>query len=715
MPDSNQIVGATLQVDTGNSNANIKEVNKNLTDVKANLKDTGATVSTTSKAIAESGQSFAKLKEQIAAVPGPLGAAGEGVNKLGTAFKALLANPVVLVLTAIVGILTLLYKAFTNTFEGGEKMEQVFSGIKASAQALFDNLGHIASAIVKFFSFDFSGAVDEIKAVGAAVANAYSQMSRLTAQAQELHKEQLQNDLEQAERAKKLAILREEATDDSIPIAKRKAALIELKADAEQNSKDDIALAKKVTENKIAQLTLQKDGELKNRDEINKLKIDQINVETDNANELRRIGKQITAADKQEIAERKAAAEKAAAEAKARRQELVEFTNKLLKIQQDTELASITDSYEKEKKQLENKIADDKRTNDVAFQDKKVTRAQYDQINLALDQQANAQRGALADKHNKDLAEKEAAFQKDLQGILGKIKEDGETNAREAEKVKLQADHAQRIADAVKTYKDDALKFQAIKKALDEQLRADQAKLEEKNRQEDAKKAFQVKEQQLKGAVEDKKKSEKERLKAVDDEQALVQSAFDNKVLSEQEYTAKVNELAQKRMDIAELENQHKKQQVKEITDTLSGLADLVGKQTIAGKALGIATALINTYQGASEAIKQKSTLPSPFDVIAKVAAVATIIATGLKTVKSIAAVEVPGGGGGGGGGSVSAPTISAPAAPLAPTQQGTTLDQGSINGIGNATSGRTYVLDADVQNSADRNSRLNRAARLGG
>jgi hypothetical protein len=45
---------------------------------------------------------------------------------------------------------------------------------------------------------------------------------------------------------------------------------------------------------------------------------------------------------------------------------------------------------------------------------------------------------------------------------------------------------------------------------------------------------------------------------------------------------------------------------------------------------------------GASEAIKQKSTLPSPFDVITKVVNVATIIATGLKTVREITAVSVP-------------------------------------------------------------------------
>lgn len=303
-----KIIAAKLQVDTGSSNTNIKEVNKNLKEVSTSLATTGSAAKGAGKEIEGAGGHFTNLKEKITGLPGPLGSAGEGVGKLSSAFKALLANPVVAILAAIVALLALLYKAFTNTFAGGQKMEQVFAGIKAAGQALIDNLEKIVSAIVKLFKFDFSGAIDDIKGVVKAAGEAYTAMAKLTQQAQALHKEQLANDLDQANRAKRLAILREQATDDSIPIAKRKAALKELQVDAEQNAKDDIDLAKRTTENKIAQLLIEKDGALKNRDEINELKIAQINVETDNANELRRIGKQITGAQKQEEAERKAIA-----------------------------------------------------------------------------------------------------------------------------------------------------------------------------------------------------------------------------------------------------------------------------------------------------------------------------------------------------------------------------------------------------------------------
>jgi hypothetical protein len=110
-------------------------------------------------------------------------------------------------------------------------------------------------------------------------------------------------------------------------------------------------------------------------------------------------------------------------------------------------------------------------------------------------------------------------------------------------------------------------------------------------------------------------------------------------------------------IEIERLKFEQKMAQANETANVLNNLSALVGKQTAAGKALGIATALINTYVGVSEVLKQKSTLPSPYDYVAKAVNVAAVLATGFKSVKAITAVKVPGGGGGGG---VSAPSISA-------------------------------------------------------
>ena len=137
-------------------------------------------------------------------------------------------------------------------------------------------------------------------------------------------------------------------------------------------------------------------------------------------------------------------------------------------------------------------------------------------------------------------------------------------------------------------------------------------------------------------------------------------------------------------------------------------LSDFVGQDTAAGKALGIATATINTYQGASEALKQKSTLPSPFDVIAKIANVAMIIGTGIKTVKSIASVRLPNGGGG------AMPSLSniAPMMPQLPSATTTNISQQSINDIGNQAV-RAYVIESDVTSNQQRIAAIRQRARF--
>jgi hypothetical protein len=166
---------------------------------------------------------------------------------------------------------------------------------------------------------------------------------------------------------------------------------------------------------------------------------------------------------------------------------------------------------------------------------------------------------------------------------------------------------------------------------------------------------------------------------------------------------------AEQRIKLSELEHNQKVQFAQSIGNSLGALADLIGKQTAAGKVLGIAQATINTFIGASEVLRAKSTLPEPFGTIAKIANVTAIIATGLSAVKNIMKVQVPGGAGGGG----SVPSVSAPLQAQIPQATTTSLDQRSLNQIGNATT-RAFVVESDIANNQERIRRLNRAARLG-
>jgi len=138
------------------------------------------------------------------------------------------------------------------------------------------------------------------------------------------------------------------------------------------------------------------------------------------------------------------------------------------------------------------------------------------------------------------------------------------------------------------------------------------------------------------------------------------------------------------------------------VGSALGALADVVGRNTVAGKALSVAQATIDTITGATKAFAQGG--------VFGFATGAAIIAAGLANVRKIIATKIPGQSGGG-----SVPSITAPQAPNIPRPQNTTtqLDQNSLNQIGNATA-RAFVVESDVSNSQERIRRLNRAARLG-
>jgi len=142
---------------------------------------------------------------------------------------------------------------------------------------------------------------------------------------------------------------------------------------------------------------------------------------------------------------------------------------------------------------------------------------------------------------------------------------------------------------------------------------------------------------------------------------------------------------------------------------TLSIIGGLVDQNSVAGKAIAVKQAIINTYQGASKAIAQGG-------IFGPIAAAATI-AAGLVQVKKIISTKIPSAKGTGNVADASAGGISTGAAPIAPSapiqNTVTQLNQQSINQLGSATS-RAYVLESDVTNSQEKITRINRAARLG-
>jgi hypothetical protein len=159
------------------------------------------------------------------------------------------------------------------------------------------------------------------------------------------------------------------------------------------------------------------------------------------------------------------------------------------------------------------------------------------------------------------------------------------------------------------------------------------------------------------------------------------------------------------RVLLAKIEKEEKLKAAEATAATLSGLSDLLGKETAAGKAAAVASATISTFLSAQKAYESTVGIPIVGPVLAPINA-ALAIAGGIKSVKSILAVKTPNGGGGG-----SAPTINTPAGgavAAAPTFNvvGTSGQNQIAQSLGNQAPVKAYVVSNDVTTaqSLDRN-----------
>jgi hypothetical protein len=150
------------------------------------------------------------------------------------------------------------------------------------------------------------------------------------------------------------------------------------------------------------------------------------------------------------------------------------------------------------------------------------------------------------------------------------------------------------------------------------------------------------------------------------------------------------------------LERQVQDEKLNILNAGINAAIEIVGRESAAGKALAIAQAVMNTYTGATRALKD---VPYPFNFIAA----ATTIASGFMSVKKIMATPLPNNAGAGIGANIN---MSAPVTPQLPQAQTTNLSQQTINDIGNQAV-RAYVVESDVTSSQERITAIRQRARF--
>lgn len=176
-----------------------------------------------------------KNVEALESLGGGFQSAIGSVKALGKQLLVLLANPVVAFLAAIVATLALVFKAFTSTKEGGEKLERILAGVGAVVDILRDRL-------LKLVSLDFKGAFlgfgDEVEREFTQAANAAKKLQEVTDAARNLSvsRAKLNRDLAENDRL---------INDANTSYAEKKRLLGEVEKAESKQTQAELANAKK--------------------------------------------------------------------------------------------------------------------------------------------------------------------------------------------------------------------------------------------------------------------------------------------------------------------------------------------------------------------------------------------------------------------------------------------------------------------------------------
>lgn len=701
MPDQNTDVSikAKLQVDTGDSGPKVDSV-------KRSVKEAGAETSAT-------GGLFNKLKGELSGVAGPAAQATGSLTGLNTVLNVLKANPIIGVFVLIASLVAALFSHFSKMEAVSDALGKAWANLSGIFEVFMNNiLKPLIDGFVTLVGWISDAANFIVGLFSPSTAAAAKALGDLEEQMDNLNDTEAKNNLVRAESNRRLAEARDLAQDANLPIKDRIAALQEAGKIEKQTLEESIAinmerarivlqqiaielgvrqdLIDKIKEGSAAELKAARD-EIYNLDEVDKEKIkkfDELIITADDKGaELAKVQKKTNTAirslEKEDEKEKEQARKEAYDKAKAlhdkqvaERQKQIENQraqdDKELKLRREIELNGMKDAQEKELTVLMNGYQDDLTANDNLLKQKKISLQDYYETRTLLYERFNQREAAITKKYEDEKAKKEAEEQKEKDKLAEQRKKEDQKKA--------EADAA-----ILRKLTIDRLNFQISQNTKD---------------LAETKKLLNAKQQALTAHFLF--------------EMLSLKNSTAEKLAIEQKYKEDIAGITAARQSIKEAEVQHTANTVNAIGGLLGQASELAGKQTVAGKALAVASTTIATYQSAMGAFKGMVTsIPGPVGIALGVVAAALAAATGIANIKKIVSTKIPGQGDGGG----SVPTPAAVTAPVLPQRTQTTLDSKSIQAVGNAANGgvyRSYVSNEEVNDKNEMTRRITRQARLG-
>jgi hypothetical protein len=185
-----------------------KTLNKNTEFIRAN-----------SDAATKQRMNIGNYTSALTGLPGPLGRAASGVQSFGKQLWALVANPIVAIVAAIVLAFTALYKIISSTDAGANALDAIFKSIGAIMDVVRRRVLMVVDGIKALFSGNFKEAGDKfagsVKGIGEEMKNATNEAWNLVYAMDALEDAMTANISKQADYENKIAKLRVIAKDQT--------------------------------------------------------------------------------------------------------------------------------------------------------------------------------------------------------------------------------------------------------------------------------------------------------------------------------------------------------------------------------------------------------------------------------------------------------------------------------------------------------------------
>jgi hypothetical protein len=566
--------------------SNIENANNGIDKLKSGLK--GATKESTALGETMQGSKQSEFINQLGDGIGKLnpafGSAVKGANGLILKMWEMVANPVGAILAGIVITAKFLYEAFQSSVAGGKELKSIFAGIEAVGTQVKDAIFGLGRALIDVTSAAY-------KFITLDFSGAAEDMKKANNEASNSYK-QLGNAVD----GTTFKIAKNLETQQQMNDKARKMQAVvqsetnkllvqsrEILTDETASIKDKKKALEEVTKAETAS------SKEKERIALKDLQIAKVRAKAMGGEEEKKAKAELR---ELEIAYNEAQTENAMTGIKL---------NKQRKMLLKQETADAKEESDKQKEILKTKTEAEKEALKVKQQKQKEN---FDLEKASVDEQLKNTKISIDEKRNIVLNDNKLS-KKDRQKFLIDLQN---------QEIQIEENHNKAIADLNKRYDDEKANRLADTAVKKEELAYQKSLTEIDNLAN-----TEVEKQTL---IEKLNGEHKERMQTANKADAKTQ------------------------LDIEQATAAAKQALFTKSAEVLSKGADLLGKNTAAGKSMAVAAALINTYQGITTELATKTV--TPFEIGLKIANVAIIAATGFKAVKDIISVPIPGGGGGG-------------------------------------------------------------------